>query len=111
MSEHRIQCNGDSVPGAPNCGIVTLTAEQYTWNLSKPNYPWCCPNCGSTAEYVEPEEYEDDYHEDVGAALGDEVICPCGATLETYADRCSAGLADPCPGFLVIEGIRKPQQP
>lgn len=32
------------------------------------------------------------------------VICTrCGATLDTYADKCSADLSDPCPGFMSIE--------
>jgi hypothetical protein len=38
---------------------------------------------------------------------GDEVICSrCGANLNSYADKCSAPLDDPCFGFLVIEGLR-----
>lgn len=37
-------------------------------------------------------------------ALGNAVICDrCGATLATYADKCSAALDDPCPGFAAIE--------
>lgn len=36
--------------------------------------------------------------------LGDSVICEtCGATLRTYADACTAGLSDVCPGFLAVE--------
>ncbi len=36
--------------------------------------------------------------------LGDSVICTrCEATLKTFAAVCSAGLSDPCPGFLAIE--------
>ena len=40
----------------------------------------------------------------VEAKLGSSVICSrCGATLATYADECSADLADPCPGFMTVE--------
>ena len=40
----------------------------------------------------------------VERALGDSVICQtCGATLQTFADACTAGLQDPCPGYLAIE--------
>lgn len=32
------------------------------------------------------------------------VICArCGATLETYAQKCFADLSDPCDGFMAIE--------
>lgn len=32
------------------------------------------------------------------------VICDrCGATLWTYAEKCTADLADACPGFQAIE--------
>lgn len=43
--------------------------------------------------------------EKVEAALGDgRVICDrCGATLETYADKCTADLDARCPGFEAIE--------
>jgi hypothetical protein len=31
-------------------------------------------------------------------------ICQrCGATLDTFADACTADLTDPCPGFLAID--------
>jgi hypothetical protein len=40
----------------------------------------------------------------VERALGNSVICErCGATLATYADACTADLADMCPGFVAIE--------
>ncbi len=40
----------------------------------------------------------------VERALGDSVICKrCDATLKTFADACTADLAEPCPGFLAIE--------
>lgn len=36
--------------------------------------------------------------------LGSTVICSrCGATLETYADVCSADLPDLCPGFVTVQ--------
>ena len=39
--------------------------------------------------------------------LGSDVICSrCGATLSNYADKCNVSLETPCPGFLLIEGIR-----
>jgi hypothetical protein len=41
-------------------------------------------------------------------ALKGTVICArCGATIETYADTCSAELDDACPGFVRIEGLRQ----
>jgi ribosomal protein L40E len=45
----------------------------------------------------------------VEAALGNKVICNrCGATLETYGDKCSADLAEACEGFRAIEEVRMP---
>lgn len=39
--------------------------------------------------------------------LGTDPICNrCGATLDTFADDCSADLDDPCPGFLAIDGAK-----
>ena len=36
--------------------------------------------------------------------LGDSIICQaCGATLQTFADACTAGLLDRCAGFEAIE--------
>lgn len=41
-------------------------------------------------------------------SLADRVICDrCGAILATYADQCSADLADACPGFMAIEAARQ----
>lgn len=35
------------------------------------------------------------------------VICTrCGATLDTYADSCTADLDDACPGFVTIENAK-----
>lgn len=40
----------------------------------------------------------------IEAYLGDSVICgKCSATLKTFADACTAGLQDQCPGYLAIE--------
>ena len=46
----------------------------------------------------------------VEASLGFErVICDlCGATLATYADKCSVRLDVQCPGFATIEQARQP---
>ncbi len=43
------------------------------------------------------------------AALGDGEICGrCGATLDTYAEVCTAAdLTDDCPGFVAIEAAMK----
>lgn len=45
----------------------------------------------------------------VEAALGDgRAICDrCGATLESYADICSANFDEACPGFVAIESAGK----
>lgn len=43
----------------------------------------------------------------VEQTLGDSVICQdCGATLKTFADACSAGLQDLCPGYVAIENAK-----
>lgn len=43
----------------------------------------------------------------VERSLSDSVICrDCSATLKTYADACTAGLGDACPGFWAIERCR-----
>ncbi len=46
----------------------------------------------------------------VRAALGDGEICDrCGATIDTYAEVCTAtDLTDDCPGFVAIEAALKP---
>jgi ribosomal protein L40E len=44
----------------------------------------------------------------VERSLGDSVICQkCKATLETFADACTAGLQEQCPGYLAIEQAKK----
>lgn len=43
----------------------------------------------------------------VEAACGGVICERCGATLATYADRCSADLADACPGFNAIEAAKQ----
>lgn len=43
----------------------------------------------------------------VQRTLGGKVICDrCGATLDNYADVCSAALGDPCPGFRAIDDAK-----
>ena len=43
----------------------------------------------------------------VEAALAGKVICDrCGATLETYAEACTAELSERCPGFEAIENAK-----
>lgn len=40
----------------------------------------------------------------VERSLGDSIICrDCGATLSTYAERCSSDLQEMCDGFIAIE--------
>lgn len=44
----------------------------------------------------------------VEISLGDSVICRiCSASLKTYADACTAGLQEQCPGFVAIEQAKK----
>ena len=48
----------------------------------------------------------------VETRLGTSVICQrCNATLETYANSCTADLADPCPGFIAIEQAKTAANP
>jgi hypothetical protein len=43
----------------------------------------------------------------VEAYLGSAIICSrCGATINTYPDKCDVPIPTPCPGFLLIEGVR-----
>lgn len=40
--------------------------------------------------------------------FGDLMICAdCKATLKTFADACTAGLSDPCQGYLAIERAKR----
>lgn len=40
----------------------------------------------------------------VETALGDTIICQqCGATLETYAEKCAVSLDVKCEGFRIVE--------
>jgi hypothetical protein len=44
----------------------------------------------------------------VRSKLGDSIICQrCMATLNDYADKCPAGLSEPCDGFLAIEKAKE----
>jgi len=43
----------------------------------------------------------------IDAKFGANSICDrCGATLDTFADACSADLDDACPGFLAIDNAK-----
>lgn len=42
----------------------------------------------------------------VEAALPGVICDRCGATLDTFADACTADLADPCPGFMAVDGAK-----
>lgn len=43
----------------------------------------------------------------VATALGVEIICrTCRCTLATFADQCTAGLSDLCPGFRAIDAAK-----
>lgn len=38
---------------------------------------------------------------------GREICQRCGASLDTFADICTADLNDPCPGYLAIETAKQ----
>ena len=42
----------------------------------------------------------------VGERLTGMICARCGCTLATYADKCEADLAEPCPGFNAVERER-----
>lgn len=46
-----VRCGGDSIPGQEPCGLVGLTYAEYMGQLTKPDVGWCCPHCGSSADY------------------------------------------------------------
>lgn len=48
---YAVYCNGDSIPGQSSCGLVFLAESDYLRQLSKPDYGWSCPHCGSTARW------------------------------------------------------------
>lgn len=44
----------------------------------------------------------------VETKLAGAVICDqCNCTLDTFAEKCSAGLGDACPGFAAIEWAKE----
>jgi hypothetical protein len=49
---------------------------------------------------------EDDEGEAIEDLLTGEVICGCGATLQTYAAKCRVPSQQPCAGFFCVEGAR-----
>lgn len=43
----------------------------------------------------------------VRARMGTGIICArCGATYATYSDKCSADLAERCPGFNAVDLVQ-----
>jgi ribosomal protein L40E len=52
-------------------------------------------------------ELREQVHLLVRQRIGEGVICTlCGATLSTYADKCSVDLAVRCPGFNAIDLVQ-----
>lgn len=41
---------------------------------------------------------------------GREICGRCRCTLATYADKCTAGLDERCPGFNAIEAVKAPAE-
>ena len=70
-SPYAVRCTGDTLdgPGRFPCGIVYLYLSRepvqhgYSYQLSKPDSGWYCPNCGSTAIW------QDDIYEEAMEAL------------------------------------------
>lgn len=57
--------------------------------------------------YPRPSDRLKNEGEFVVGKRGRKEICErCGATLETFADTCSADLDDACPGFLAIDAAK-----
>ena len=55
----------------------------------------------------EESEMTEEERTRVETRLGDQVICQgCGATLDTYAERCDAPLDVRCEGFRTVEAAR-----
>lgn len=50
MSYAAVRCRGDSIPGHC-CGVVEIDAQEYMRQMSRADSLWCCPNCGSTADF------------------------------------------------------------
>ena len=60
-----VYCNGDALGEQLSCGLVFLSETEYEKQLDKPDLLWCCPKCGSSAEWDDwcqatnpPEEEE-----------------------------------------------------
>lgn len=52
-------------------------------------------------------ELRERVHAIVRAELGSRVICSrCGATYGSYSEKCSADLAERCPGFNVVDRVQ-----
>ena len=64
--------------------------------------------CNKTTQRRIQRERAATIHRHVEATLGRDVICDqCGATLDTFAEVCTADLDDACPGFRLIEATRQ----
>jgi hypothetical protein len=51
MSYAAVICHGNSVPGQSPCGRVEIDEAEYSRQMDRPDAFWCCPNCGSTADF------------------------------------------------------------
>jgi hypothetical protein len=48
---YAVICHGHDIPDMPACGTVCLTEEQYTYQLSRCDHSWQCPNCQASADW------------------------------------------------------------
>lgn len=70
------------------CGVCPVCVERVRRTVKVPGRVW------ARAIFVQKR-------------LGNNVICKCGATVDTFADKCTAELSFPCEGFLAIETARE----
>ena len=50
--KYAVRCNGDiDIPDFTGCGLVELSEQEYTRQMSRPDSLWECPNCQSTAQW------------------------------------------------------------
>lgn len=80
-----------------NCGDVTLTQEQYDYQMDRPNSVWICPTCGSHAMWK--GQFERCADPDCGGWVqidGDGVCNTCGTdSYEWYMEHHDGGDNDP----------------
>ena len=74
-----------------------------------------CAECQGSgiAHCCEPQAMPDQARnlKELEQAIGDRVICSrCGATLDTYAEACTAALDERCPGLEAIECAPSPDR-